>query len=173
MNRDHYRTPRPVFEYMASQYPIVVDVAASVENAHCPIFVDERTNALATPWSWFAMKGEYAWCNPPYSNIGPWVDAANEARAEGVGCVMLVMLDQSTSWFKQAKKSCQEIIIVEGGRIAFLHPETGKPVSGNNRGSMFLVWHPYGRPGAITRYVDRADLLAGGESMLPLTEAAS
>ncbi|MCF5860467.1 phage N-6-adenine-methyltransferase [Aeromonas veronii] len=56
-----------------------------------PIFIDERHNALATPWTWFAMPGEYAWCNPPYSNIGPWVDAANEARVEGIGTVMLVM----------------------------------------------------------------------------------
>ena len=60
MNRDHYRTPRPVFQYMAARYPLVVDVAASVINTQLPIFIDERHNALATPWTWFAMPGEYA-----------------------------------------------------------------------------------------------------------------
>lgn len=106
------------------------------------------------------MPGEYAWCNPPYSDIGPWVHAANAARAEGIGTVMLVMLDQSTGWFKDAKATCQEIIVVTGGRLAFLHPETGEPVTGNNKGCMFMVWHPFGRLGARTSYIER-EVLTG------------
>lgn len=174
MNRDHYRTPRPVFQYMAARYPLVVDVAASVINTQLPIFIDERHNALATPWTWFAMPGEYAWCNPPYSNIGPWVDAANEARAEGIGTVMLVMLDQSTGWFKKAKATCQEVVVVTGGRLSFLHPETGEPARGNNKGSMFLVWHPFGRGAMQTSYVERDALMAcNDDPLLPVKVASS
>lgn len=159
MNRDHYRTPPEVFGYMLLRYPITVDVAASAYNAVCPVYIDERCNALATPWDWFAHKGEYAWCNPPYSNIAPWIEAAAEAAKQGIGCVMLVMLDQSVGWFLKALESCQEVVVVTGGRIAFRHPVTGLPVRGNTKGSMFLIWHPYGRSKPVTKYLERRTLL--------------
>lgn len=93
-----------------------------------------------------ARTGHYVWMNPPYSNIGPFVETAIKWQAKGLGCVMLVMMDQSVGWFKRAVEHCQEVHLVIGGRLSFVDPVTEKPANGNNKGSMFLVFHPFGRP---------------------------
>lgn len=52
--------------------PFTVDVAASAENAKCDRFYDQRQDGLKQPWD-----RERVWCNPPYSDIGPWLRKAH------------------------------------------------------------------------------------------------
>lgn len=61
-----------------------------------------------------------------------------------------------------------------GGRLSFLHPETGEPARGNNKGSMFLVWHPFGRGAMQTSYVERDALMAcNDDPLLPVKAVSS
>ncbi|WP_241776292.1 phage N-6-adenine-methyltransferase [Providencia stuartii] len=53
-----------------------------------------------------------------------------------------------------------------GGRISFINAETKKPVSGNNKGSMFLIWRPYITPRRIINTVNRNYLLNIGNKIL-------
>lgn len=77
-------------------------------------------------------------------------------------------------WFKKAKATCQKVVVVTGGRLSFLHPETGEPARGNNKGSMFLVWHPFGRGAMQTSYVERDALMAcNDDPLLPVKAVSS
>lgn len=160
--RDLWQTPKQIFEFWNRQYKFDVDVAASKHNALCEYYIDENTNALTCDWFDWRKPGNditTAWCNPPYSNIRPWVEKAAEQQKLGVTTVMLVPADQSVGWFKEATKSCNEVAIVTSGRIAFINADTGKPVKGNNKGSMFLVWRAYMCSHSVY-YIDRDLMMA-------------
>lgn len=159
--KDSYRTPRAVYDFYDHQYHFVLDAAASDINARSQRYITEQQNTHETNWFHAAFgapgdalgethpearTGHYVWMNPPYSNIGPFVETAIKWQAKGLGCVMLVMMDQSVGWFKRAVEHCQEVHLVIGGRLSFVDPVTEKPANGNNKGSMFLVFHPFGRP---------------------------
>lgn len=73
-----------------------LDVASGAE--HSPVAdrgYDKDDDGLSQPW-----PGKI-WCNPPYSNISPWLRKAiserQQSRAEFV--VALVKGDTSTDWF--------------------------------------------------------------------------
>lgn len=82
---DDRRTPAGLFEKLMREFEFTVDAAASKENALLPRFWTIGDDALAQSW-----RGERVWCNPPYSNIEPWVNKAwNEMHG---GCRRVVML---------------------------------------------------------------------------------
>lgn len=172
MNRDAYRTPPELFAALDVEFNFKIDVAASAENALCLNYLTEDEDSLNRHWmNYRECVNTYAWCNPPYSDIGPWVrKAAEQAQINGIGCVMLVMADTSVGWYSEAIKTCQEVRLVTGGRISFLDPVTGKPAAGNNKGSMFLIWHPFGRTAPIVSHVDRDTLLAAGRELIALNK---
>lgn len=175
MSKDCYQTPLPIFQYWHQRFNFKLDAAASSSNALCPFFINEEENTLTTHWAAAAgLSGEcgwYAWMNPPYSNIGPFVNRAAEMAKEGIGCVMLVMMDQSVGWYKDAIQTCQEVVLVVGGRISFINPETKLPAAGNNKGSMFLIWHPFGATNVQVSHINRDDLLRDGQVMLDMVAA--
>ncbi|MGI2222644.1 phage N-6-adenine-methyltransferase [Shewanella oncorhynchi] len=180
--KDSYRTPRAVYDFYDHQYHFVLDAAASDINARSPRYITEQQNTHETNWFHAAFgapgdalgethpearTGHYVWMNPPYSNIGPFVETAIKWQAKGLGCVMLVMMDQSVGWFKRAVEHCQEVHLVIGGRLSFVDPVTEKPANGNNKGSMFLVFHPFGRPcDPRYRHIDRDEMLEGPVSLM-------
>ena len=169
MNRDNYCTPPALFAVMDDEFCFSIDVAASSENALCDDFFTEDDDSLTRDWRsavWDDWTGHYVWANPPYSDIGPWVRKAAEQAQNGIGCVMLVMADTSVGWYKKAISTAQEVRFITGGRISFISPETGKPAAGNNKGSMFIIWYPYGRGKLQVSHIDRDDLLAKGREIL-------
>lgn len=168
MDRDTYRTPPELFAALNSEFNFQIDVAASSANALCRTYISAENDALNMDWfpTDDEFTGIYAYCNPPYSCVGPWVRKAAEQAKIGIGCVMLVMADTSVGWYAEAIKTCQEVRFIVGGRISFLNPETGKPAAGNNKGSKLLIWHPFGRTAPIVSHVHRDDLLAYGKMLL-------
>jgi phage N-6-adenine-methyltransferase len=171
MNRDAYKTPPELFAALNAEFDFHLDVCASKNNSLTRFFITEEEDCLKTDWQAAAgvgnFRGWYAWCNPPYSDIKPFVDrAAHMSIKHGIGCVMLVMADTSVGWYAEAIKTCQEVRFIVGGRISFLDPETGKPAAGNNKGSKLLIWHPYGRTAPIVSHVYRDELLAQGKKIL-------
>lgn len=170
MNRDAYQTPREVFAPLHAEFNFALDVCASKENALLPRYITEQQNCLTADWlSYSAVietAGWYAWMNPPYSGIGPFVKRAAEMASKGVGTVMLVMMDQSVGWYREAIKTCQEVRLIIGGRLSFIDPSTGKPAAGNKKGSMFLIWHPFGRTKVQYSHIERDELLAAGRELL-------
>ncbi|WP_313112621.1 phage N-6-adenine-methyltransferase [Pseudescherichia sp.] len=172
--RDLWRTPPAIFAALDAEFFFQLDAAASAQNALCRRFITEEQNTLETDWSSLisGLPG-YVWMNPPYSNVGPFVaKAAAENEKHNIGCVMLLNADTSVGWFLDAIATAHEVRFITGGRLAFLSAATGRPVSGNNKGQMLIIWRPWPRTHCQMTTVDRDGLMSFGAKILAKREAA-
>lgn len=170
--RDLWRTPPSLFAALDAEFCFQLDAAAAPHNALCRKFITQEQNTLETPWSDYLTIPGYAWMNPPYSDITPFVKKAAEESINQIGTVMLVPSDTSVGWFKEALQTASEVRLITSGRLAFINPVTGKPVSGNNKGSMLIIWHPYPRTHCEFTTVDRDVLIEFGARLITRREAA-
>lgn len=170
--RDLWRTPPALFASLDSEFCFQLDAAAAPHNALCRKFITAEQNTLETPWADYLNVPGYVWLNPPYSDITPFVKKAATESANQIGTVMLVPADTSVGWFKEAIQTASEVLFITAGRLAFINPVTGKPVSGNNKGSMLIIWRPYPRTHCHFATVDRDELMAFGAKLLARREAA-
>lgn len=170
--RDLWRTPPALFASLDAEFCFQLDAAAAPHNALCRKFITAEQNTLETPWADYLSIPGYVWLNPPYSDITPFVKKAAAESANQIGTVMLVPADTSVGWFKEAIQTASEVRFITAGRLAFINPVTGKPVSGNNKGSMLIIWRPYPRTHCHFATVDRDELMAFGAKLLSRREAA-
>lgn len=170
--RDLWRTPPSLFASLDAEFCFQLDAAAAPHNALCRKFITAEQNTLETPWVDFLNVPGYVWLNPPYSDITPFVKKAAAESANQIGTVMLVPADTSVGWFKEAIQTASEVRFITAGRLAFINPVTGKPLSGNNKGSMLIIWRPYPRTHCHFATVDRDELMAFGAKLLARREAA-
>jgi phage N-6-adenine-methyltransferase len=84
---DDRETPPEVFDPLHERFHFTLDVAASVDNAKLPRFFTPAQDGLAQSWA-----GERVWCNPPFSNIRPWVTKAWHERDAHRPAELIVML---------------------------------------------------------------------------------
>lgn len=134
--KDSWQTPKEIFNSLFLEFNFSCDVAADEENSFCDFHYDQHDNALNQQWF------DTNWCNPPYSNIAPWIEKAIEQHAFGRTTVMIVPADTSVKWFKLAYESCNEVRLISGG-LSFINAATQKPVNGNNKGSVLFIWRAY------------------------------
>lgn len=167
--RDLWQTPLELVAWMSGRYGIYdLDAAASKENAVCEKFYSKETNCLKRWWG----SNKHIWLNPPYSNITPFVKKAIEQMEHNNQIDMLLPCDTSTGWFYEAQQRAAEIIWITGevyqedgteysrtGRLAFTSALTGKPVQGNNKGSVIFIMREL-KEGEQqkTRYVKISDI---------------
>ncbi|WFQ80236.1 phage N-6-adenine-methyltransferase [Xenorhabdus sp. SF857] len=161
--KDFWQTPLPLFLALDLEFGFYLDAAANAQNTLCAHYLTERDNALECDWVSYGST----WVNPPYSNIKSWVEkAAIECQKQLQPVVMLVPSDTSVGWFKLAMETVDEVRLITGGRISFVNAETQKPVNGNNKGSLLLIWRPFTNPRRIITTVDRDYLINVGNEQL-------
>lgn len=172
LKRDYWQTPPALFTALAAEFRFQLDAAASPENTLCCQYITEKENTLTTDWRQYMVSERgYAWLNPPYSNITPFVRKA-AAEADLVGTVMLVPADISVGWFAEALESVSEVRFITAGRIHFVNPVTGRTKAYNPKGSMLLIWHPWPRTDVRFSSVKREALMSFGERLLALRKAS-
>jgi phage N-6-adenine-methyltransferase len=131
-----------------------LDVCATQKNTKCAKFFDESIDGLLQSWA-----GETCWCNPPFSDIGSWVDKA--WRSPDAHAVVMVVPATRTeqSWWQMLVEPFRDGKIgrhphvdwrlttqFESGRWHFL--KDGKPIldpktgrrSSPKFGICLLVW---------------------------------
>lgn len=87
------------FKPLHKRFNFTIDVAASAANTRLPRFWTEKDNALTKSWA-----GERVWCNPPYSDIAPWVGKAwHEYRPAPVGLIVMLLPANRTEqkWWQE------------------------------------------------------------------------
>jgi len=130
--RDTWCTPDEVFNYYRRLYQYTLDVCASASNTKLSDYFTEENSALEGDWS----QHSRAWCNPPYSNILPFVERAVHFK-DTTETSFLVPLDSSTKWFKLALAHAKDVRLIVGGRIQFIPPD-GVVASSNNKASCLI-----------------------------------
>lgn len=80
---DNWKTPKWLMRHFGRHYD------------PCPSIIEPGIDGLIDGWY------SPAYCNPPYSQPGKWVDKALEQQKKGVDIVMLLRVDPSTRWYKK------------------------------------------------------------------------
>lgn len=121
-----------------------LDVAASRENAKCLRFFTREDDGLSKTWCY-----ERVWCNPPYSNIRPWVEKAWAEAGCAKSIVMILPANRTEqSWWQEEVEPFRDrddrALRVEfiASRIRFI--KKGKTSVGPNErppfGCCLLIW---------------------------------
>ena len=139
--RQLWQTPKWFFDYWNRHYEFSMDIAASEVNHLCDDYITAELDVFKYDFSPHA--GEYVWCNPPYRDLNPWIDLfCRNADEHQVGTVALLPADVSTSWFKTASTTANEIIFITGGRLSFVRADNQQSIGGNTKGSVVLIFNP-------------------------------
>ena len=120
---DDRALPPADFAILQNRFGFTIDAAAAPHNAKLARFFTAQDDALSQSWD-----GERVYCNPPYSNILPWVEKAwSEARAPLI--VMLLPANRTEQqWWQELiephRDRAGSRLRVEflPGRLRFLKP---------------------------------------------------
>ena len=136
MSRQDWRTPPSVFQALNDQFgPFDCDAAANELDHLCENWLGQNHHGIGYGWR--------NWCNPPFGDIEPFVEAAVKINILGRHTVMLTHNNCCSPWFRRASQHAA--LYLPDGRISFWHPdeEPGHP----DRDT--VIWHFGGEPGRI------------------------
>lgn len=141
-SRDELGTPPELFAALHRRFRFTVDAAALPSNAKLERFWAPEDSGLERDWT-----DERVWCNPPYSNIEPWV---RKARLGGAALAVLLLPANRTEqgWWQRevepfrdrAGSPCH--VEFMAGRLRFLAPGA-QSVGADERppfGCCLLIW---------------------------------
>src|SRR5678815_366168 len=98
-SKQDYQTPPEFIEAVKRRLDIGWfrhDLAASPTNAQAATFYTEQDDSLKQDWH--DMDG-WLWLNPPFSDIGPWVEKAAFESAMGAHIAMLIPASVGANWW--------------------------------------------------------------------------
>lgn len=143
------------FGPLHERFRFTIDAAASDANAVLPRYWTSDDDALTRDW-----RGERIWCNPPYSNIRPWVEKAWRECGlwstwrEGAELVVMLLPANRTEqgWWQElvepALRGRRAAFHVEflKGRMRFDRPNAVIGPKGDRPpfGCCLLIWGPVG-----------------------------
>jgi len=111
-SKSDWATPDWFFSHLHARFDFTVDVCAAPYNRKLHRYFGlggEAEDGLVVDWG-----GERVWCNPPYKEIGKWLEKAPEADA----AVFLVPANTDTSWFHDLVVPRAGVVFLRG-RLAF------------------------------------------------------
>lgn len=141
---DERATSPEVFLPLDKRFFFTIDVAATAQNRKCGRYFSIEDNGLAQSWA-----REHVWCNPPYSNIRPWVEKAWKEQPEAGLIVMLLPANRTEqAWWQECVEPFRDRLgsplrteFIKG-RLRFIGPGA-VGVGPNERppfGCVLLVW---------------------------------
>jgi phage N-6-adenine-methyltransferase len=118
---DDCGTTAEVFAPLQERFKFTIDVAAAVHNAKLPRFFTIEDDGLTQPWA-----GERVWCNPPFSNIRPWVEKAWHETLAGPVVMLLPANRTEQGWWQDLVEPYRQPGLLEveflRGRMRFVRP---------------------------------------------------
>jgi len=122
-----WRTPPEVFSPLRARYRIGLDACAMADSALVPWWIGpdhpnpRRRDALTADWSRLrGPGGGGAWMNPPYSDVGRFIAAANRNASPAMPVVCLVFARVETLWWHEIVWPRASDVVFVRGRIHFL-----------------------------------------------------
>lgn len=146
--RPDWETPTVLFKEIERRYAhggaFTVDVCAASHNAKCPRFITAEMDCLKTPWGEVA-SGDVAWLQPPFEDIGPFVERAVEQLDQQRidQCVAFIPARSDRRWWNEVVVQRGRIVPV-WGRAAFVPPpgwvgKRGETAAGSHGEAMAIV----------------------------------
>lgn len=137
--RQEWQTPPEFFAELNAEFEFQMDAAASRANALCTTFADKDVDALSVPWTGDGILRAY--CNPGFSDMGPWIEkAAIEAsRSASAVVAVLGLCSPSAAWWAMAVERASEIRLL-APRLQFVPPDPRIPKSSNSRENALFVF---------------------------------
>lgn len=146
---DDRETDPDVFAALNERFHFTIDAAATTQNAKLENFWTEADDALTQNWG-----GHRVWCNPPYSDIEPWViqawDQWEWAGSPAPGLIVMLLPANRTEqrwwqkWVEPWRDTPGERLTVEflPGRMRFIAPgdEGVRPNARPPFGCCLLIW---------------------------------
>lgn len=134
---DNFQTPQHIFNQLDAVFNFNMDVACTLENCLCEKGFYHPYDALGHDWT-----NLRCFCNPPFSNKADWIKKADH-EVQNNNCPICVMILPSLCmdtkvWHEYIENKYHYEILQ--GRISFIDPETGKPKSGNNSGTVIVYF---------------------------------
>src|SRR5690606_4173877 len=120
-----------------------LDAAANDDNAVAPRWYTREDDGLLQPW--FGR----VWCNPPYSDIRPWVDKAFHEHVHSSVLTVAMLLPANRteqSWWQDLIEGPRRFgsirVFFLRGRRRFERPGWSKPAKGDRPpfGLCLVVW---------------------------------
>lgn len=99
-----------------------IDLAADSSNSIASQFYDEEIDSLTQPWSF----SSWGFCNPPYSDIRPWVHKAWVEAGNGAKTAVLVPSSTGSNWWRDWVDSKAHVLLLNG-RLTFSGHTTPYP----------------------------------------------
>ena len=119
-SKQDYQTPVEFIEAVKRRLGVsdfVIDLAADRHNTVAEAYITEEEDSLVTDWP--NTRNGWAWLNPPYSDIEPWVAKAANATAHGCQTVMLVPASVGANWWKTFVEPFAYTVFLNG-RLCFI-----------------------------------------------------
>lgn len=157
-SKQDYQTPPEFLAAVKARLGIVAfawDLAASAENAVATHFYSEAVSAFENTWH----SNGWAWCNPPFAHLEPWVSRAYGMSRVGARIAMLVPAGVGSNWWRDHVhgKAC---VLLLNGRITFVGETAPYP-----KDCVLLLYGPDVAPGY--------DVWTWGKSEAPKGEVAA
>jgi len=120
---DEWGTPDKLFNGLDKLFNFTLDPCATPENAKCKKFYTKEDDGLSQSW-----RGESVFINPPYSQVGKWIEKAyNEAGMGDAEVVMLLPVRSDARWFHEyVFRNSNEIYFIKG-RLRFTRSDFPQP----------------------------------------------
>lgn len=111
---DEWATPQEIFDELDREFHFDLDPCATFDNRKCENFYTLQDNGLSHSWG-----GYRVFCNPPYSEIGKWVEKCyREGTKDNTLVVLLIPSRTDTKYFHDFIYQRAEIRFIRG-RLKF------------------------------------------------------
>ena len=118
-----------------------VDLAASPTNAVCARYWTEADDSLRPDLNWNCIDGQWAFLNPPFGNIAPWVEKAAKEAENGAYIAMLIPASVGANWWRDWVNPYAYVSFLNG-RLTFVGEKAPFP-----KDCALLLYTPWGFAG--------------------------
>ena len=137
--RGEWRTPKEFWDVVDAEFHFGLDVDNNSRSARTQACISAGVDALSDDVKWVTSYTPRVWCNPPYSDMLPWVErAGREAmrRRDAVVCLLAPL--SAAKWAVFASRVASETRILHP-RLQF-QPPPGITASSNSGDNVLYVF---------------------------------
>ena len=114
--KQNWATPWELFNKLDQRFDFTIDGAAEADNTKCSRFISPEQNAHKA-----VLSTETIFCNPPYSDMLPWVRTF--IRWSEYNEVVVLCQDRTdTIWWRELVAAASEVAFLYG-RVNFIGPK--------------------------------------------------